>query len=86
MQRVRTLATKYAPGVDVKFYRFSSDLREDRPDNAAPPAATSRSLGTALVEAAKRQSGKKLLGEVILTDGKNNGGLPPLIAAGQLKG
>jgi uncharacterized membrane protein len=77
---------KYAPGISIRIHRFADAVREDRLENTAPPDGNITALGTALVDVAKQQSGTKLVGIVMLGDGANTGGLPPLNAAQRLRG
>ena len=73
------------PMLDVKFYRFDSDLRDHKPDDPTPPNGRASALGTAMTEAVRRQSGKRIATMFLLSDGANNAGSPPLDAARRLR-
>ena len=89
MAEAKETLKKYAPGIDVKFYRFggpNDPIADDRPENTAPP--TGNETGARLGDGrggAKKQTGTKLVAEILLTDGANNGGKPPLLSATQLR-
>jgi uncharacterized membrane protein len=86
MARAREVAEGLGDGVTVKTYRFNSDLRDDATDAPAEPTGRETAIGKAMLEAVRREKGSRLSSLVILSDGANNSGVAPLIAARQLKG
>ncbi len=72
--------------LEVREYLFDSELREDKIDDTTKPEGDESSIGSTLLEAVKRQAGMTVAMIVLISDGANNAGLPPLIAANQLKG
>lgn len=74
------------PTVLTKAYRFDAAVTDDRTgDTTAEPKGNETAVGTALEEVVKRQAGGRLLAVVLLSDGTNNGGRPPIVAAQRLK-
>jgi uncharacterized membrane protein len=72
--------------LEVKYYAFGGDLSDMDPDQTAPVEPQHETaIGTALIEALKRQSGTRLASIVLLSDGGSNAGLPPLDAAERLR-
>ncbi len=71
--------------VQSHTYRFSSTVSDDKPDDLADPKGTETALGSALEETLKRQTGGRVLALVLLSDGSNNAGRPPSLAAARLK-
>jgi hypothetical protein len=76
---------KVKPPPEIKTYRFAEGLKEPSPGDPAEPDGKQSALGTALVEALKRQSATKLVAVVVLSDGASNAGLPPINAAQKLR-
>src|SRR6185437_2909296 len=64
----------------------NSILREETADDKAEPEGRSTQMGSAMLEAVKRQVGRQVAGLVLLSDGANNGGLNPLVEARRLRG
>jgi uncharacterized membrane protein len=69
----------------VRFYRFDSTIHEDPEDDKTEPAGRETAIGTALLEAVRRESGTRVAGVFLLCDGSNNAGPAPLDVARQLK-
>jgi uncharacterized membrane protein len=73
----------------VRFYRFDKTLRDDPEDKGngkTEPTGRETAIGTALLEAVGRESGTRVASVFVLSDGANNSGVAPLVAARQLKG
>ena len=81
-RRVTSAMTK---GLEVKFYRFDSALHEQLAGDATKPEGRETAVGTSMLEGVRRQEGKRVAAVVLLSDGSNNGGIPPLIAARRLR-
>ncbi|APW63797.1 glutamine amidotransferase [Paludisphaera borealis] len=80
---------KVDPDLEVKAYRFASTLVEPKPDEAKPAEPTGREtqLGTAMIEAEKRQaeSSRRAARMIILSDFASNNGVNPLVAARRMR-
>jgi hypothetical protein len=85
ISQARKVAEGLGKGLDVRFYRFSQTLREQQPEDASEAAGVETALGSNLLDAVSRQIGKRVASVVVLSDGANNSGIPPLVAARQLK-
>ena len=72
--------------LEIREYLFDSTLHEEKVDDATKPEGSESSIGSTLVEAVKRVAGINIAAVVLISDGANNSGMPPLIAANQLKG
>ncbi len=70
---------------EVKVFEFDSELHEEKPDENAKPDGRETAMGTNLLEPTKRLAGLNVATIVLMGDGANNAGLPPLTAADQLK-
>ncbi len=86
LARARAALKELPPMLDVKFYRFDSQLRDYKPDDPTPANGPASAVGTAMTESFLRQSGKRIATMFILSDGANNEGSPPLDAARRLRG
>jgi hypothetical protein len=86
LAQARRAAEKLGPKLDAKYYRFNSTLYDHRPEDPVPSEGRETALGSALVEAVRRQAGKRIASLVVLTDAANNTGIPPLVAARRLRG
>ncbi|MGE5754975.1 MAG: glutamine amidotransferase [Planctomycetaceae bacterium] len=86
LAQARAVARGLGQGLDVRFYRFDGAIREQQPEGATDPDGRETALGAALLEAVRRQQGKRVASVVVLSDGANNAGIPPLIAARRLRG
>lgn len=73
------------PTVDAKYYQFDSTLRDHKAGDASPPEGRETAIGSALLEAVKRQAGKRIALVILLSDGAGNAGTPALAAAQRLK-
>jgi uncharacterized membrane protein len=85
------IAKNLSHDLDVKYYRFGSTLTEPKEAEAKTPdepKARETAVGTAMLEAQKRQegTGKRIARMVILSDFASNHGINPLEAARRLKG
>ena len=85
LTQARDAVKKLGPGLEAKFYRFDSTVRDQKPDDASPPDGKQTALGTALMESHKRQAGSRVAAMVVYTDGATNAGLHPITAAQYLK-
>jgi hypothetical protein len=85
LAQARKIAETLGPNIDVRTYRFDNTLREQRPEQTSEPEGHETAIGTAFLEALRRQSGKRIAALVVLSDGANNAGVAPLVAARQLK-
>jgi uncharacterized membrane protein len=70
---------------EVKVFQFDGELHEEKPDANAKPEGRETAMGTNLLEPTKRLAGLNVATIVLLGDGANNAGLPPLTAADQLR-
>jgi uncharacterized membrane protein len=70
---------------EVKVFLFDNELHEEKPDENAKPDGRETAMGASLLEPSKRLAGLNVATIVLLGDGANNAGLPPLTAADQLK-
>jgi hypothetical protein len=86
LKQAREVAKGLGPNLDVRSWLFDGTLREERPDLPVEFEGRETALGSALVEAVKRQEGRRIAALVVLSDGANNNGVPPLIAARRLRG
>jgi uncharacterized membrane protein len=84
----RKVAAEKLKDFDLKVFQFDTvaGLREEAVDEKARPDGRETAIGTNLLEIPKRLSGMNVVTIVLLADGANNAGLPPLTAADQLKG
>jgi uncharacterized membrane protein len=89
LEQALEAAKSLGPDVEVKAYRFDSNLSEPRLDqNPVPePEGGETQLGTAMNEAEKReeQEHKRISRMVILSDFASNSGMNPLQAANRLR-
>ncbi len=85
LAQARKQAEGLGPNLDVKAWRFDSELHDQRPDAVSEPEGRETALGSALVEAVRRQAGKRIAALVVLSDAANNSGVPPLVAARRLR-
>jgi hypothetical protein len=85
LSQARDVAAKLGPNLDVRSWLFDSTLHEQQPDQPTEFEGRETGLGSALVEAVRRQAGKRIAALVVLSDGANNTGIPPLIAARRLR-
>jgi uncharacterized membrane protein len=72
--------------LEIKVYKFDGELHEEKIDDATTYKGRETSIGDSLVEAVKRQTGTNVAAVVLISDGASNKGIPPLVAANQLKG
>jgi uncharacterized membrane protein len=85
LEQARPAAKRLGPNLDVRYYRFDSSLREESADDKAEPEGRSTQMGSAMLEAVKRQVGRQVAAVVLLSDGANNAGLNPLVEARRLR-
>jgi uncharacterized membrane protein len=78
-------AKKLGDRLEVKTFRFDSQLREYNPKDASPPAGTLTAIGGSLDEVLKQTAGTRLAAIVLLSDGVSNSGPAPLQVAAKLK-
>ncbi|GAC1464722.1 MAG: glutamine amidotransferase [Isosphaeraceae bacterium] len=86
LEEAQAAGRKLGNAITVKTYRFDSTLREDSPKNQGKPEGRQTALGQALIEGFQRESGTRVARMVVLSDGSNNYGISPLVAARQLRG
>ena len=77
-------ARKLGAELGIKSYRFDSTLREDPEGDPGDPEGRGTAIGQALTEAFRREVGTRVASIVVLSDGANNQGVSPMIAAKQL--
>ena len=87
LDAARETVKSLGDGLTAKYYRFDSALKDDPADAKAtpPPEGRETALGQNLIEAQRRESGTRVAAIVVLSDGANNSGLAPLVAASQLR-
>jgi hypothetical protein len=71
--------------LEIKEYLFDGDLHEEKAESKKDPDGKETSLGSMMIEAVKRQAGTTVAMIVLISDGASNAGIPPLVAAQQLK-
>ncbi len=81
LKAAKTLGEKVKP----QAFRFDAAVSDDKVDDTNEPKGAETQVGTGLEELLKRLKGGKLLAVVLLSDGSNNGGRPPLVVAQRLK-
>ncbi len=89
-EQLRTVAKGLEPDIDTRIYRFDATLDEPKAEDLSAkvePKGRSTGLGTAILEAQKRQegSGRKLARMVVVSDFASNTGVNPLTAARTMK-
>jgi uncharacterized membrane protein len=90
LDQAREAAKGLGPDLDARFYRFGPTLEEPKAEDLtakAEPKGRATALGTAMLEAQKRQEGttRRTARMIILSDFSSNSGLNPLVAARRLK-
>ena len=88
MEEALEAAKSLGPNLEVKAYRFDATLKEAKLDEpAAEPEGRETDLGTALLEAEKReaQNSKRIARMVVFSDFASNNGINPLVAARRLR-
>ncbi len=80
-------AKKLGDDLGVRSMRFDVTLREDPVDKNKKdePEGQGTSIGPSLIEAPKREGGIKVAAIFLLSDGANNLGMSPLLAARELR-
>ena len=83
LEAAKEAAKRLAPGLETRFFRFSTSLSEFKIDAPELPEPDGRQtdMGSSLMEALKQQSGGRIASVVLVGDGANNAGLDPLAAA-----
>ncbi len=71
--------------LDVKVYRFDSDLHDYKADDPSEPKGRETDLGSMLLKPVKDAQGGRIAAMVVLCDGASNGGISPMVAAQQLR-
>ncbi len=79
-----TLAAK-SKDLEIRSYRFDTDLRDDKPDDLAEPNGRESALGSMLLRPLKEAQSIRVASIVLLSDGASNAGTSPLVAAQQLR-
>ncbi len=79
-----TLAGK-SKDLEVRSYRFDSDLREDKADDLSEPGGRESALGSMLLKPLKEAQSLRVASIVLVSDGASNAGISPLLAAQQLR-
>ena len=85
LEDARAMSSKFGEGVTAKFFRFDTNLRELPDPLPTEPEGRATALGVSMLEAFKREGAGHIASIVLLTDGSNNDGIAPLLAAKQLK-
>ncbi|MGP0065781.1 MAG: glutamine amidotransferase [Isosphaeraceae bacterium] len=90
IEQARAVAKALEPDIDARFYRFDATLDEPKAEDfsaKAEPKGRSTALGSAMLEAQKRQEGtnRKLARMIVISDFASNSGINPLVAARQMK-
>lgn len=73
------------PPLGASFQTFNSSVSDLVPGKPAKPDGNETALGTALTEGPERLGGNRVAAIYLLSDGANNAGPPPLVAAQKLK-
>jgi Putative glutamine amidotransferase/von Willebrand factor type A domain len=71
--------------LDVKVFRFASELRDYKPDDAKGPDGHETDIGSMLLKIVKDSQPVRVASIILLSDGASNGGISPLVAAQQLR-
>jgi Putative glutamine amidotransferase/von Willebrand factor type A domain len=72
--------------LEVKVFRFDTDLHDYKADDDKDPTGRETDLGSMLLKAAKdNTTGSRVTAMILLSDGASNGGISPLVAAQQLR-
>ena len=71
--------------LEVKAFRFDTDLRDYKSDDEKGPDGRETDLGTMLLKAVKDSQGLRVATVVLISDGASNGGISPQVAAQQLR-
>lgn len=71
--------------VAAEYYRFDSELRELPETDVPPPDGRETALGSAMLEALKRNEGRHVAAMILHSDGASNAGPPPLTVAERFK-
>jgi hypothetical protein len=71
--------------LEIKTYRFDNDLHDYKADDSKEPAGRETAMGAVMIKAVKDAAGSRVASIVLLSDGANNGGISPLVAAQQLR-
>ena len=81
----RKSVSNRGPNIEVHEYRFDSELKEGVVDDKVKPEGRETAIGSMLLEVLKRNSGTPIAAILLIADGANNAGIPPLVAAESLK-
>jgi hypothetical protein len=84
--QARDVMKTLGEGLTVKFYRFDSALHDLPETSTGAPEGRETALGAAMLESFSRERGTHVASIYVLSDGANNSGPAPLIAARRLKG
>jgi hypothetical protein len=72
--------------LDVKVFRFDTDLHDYKADDDKAPTGRETDLGSMLLKVLKDNStGSRVASIILLSDGASNGGISPTVAARQLR-
>lgn len=85
MKPVREATKQLGDKLVVKYRDFDSTLHDDPADKPTEPSGQSTSIGDILVECLKNEGNNRVVAIFLLSDGANNRGLSPVIAARQLR-
>lgn len=86
LEAIGEASKKFANKFEVKYYGFDSALKDIAPDaKDLAPSGKETALGSMILEAVKRQQGKRVATMIVIGDGASNSGAPPLTAADRLK-
>jgi hypothetical protein len=71
--------------LEVKVFRFDTDLHDYKADDVSEPKGRETDLGSMLLKPVKDAQGTRVASIVLLSDGASNGGISPMVAAQQLR-
>jgi hypothetical protein len=71
--------------LDVKSYRFATEVRDYQADDPKGPEGRETDLGTSMLKVVKDSQGVRVVSIILLSDGASNGGISPIAAAQQLR-
>src|SRR5262249_26225694 len=86
LKQAREAAGKLGEGLTTKSYRFDSGIHDDPENDDRDPTGRETAIGVAMMKAFSNESGTRVAGMFLLSDGANNSGISPLVAARQLRG
>ena len=64
--------------LEIREYLFDSEVREGKIDDKTEPIGDDSAIGSTLLDSVKRQAGMPVAMIVLISDGANNAGSPPV--------